>query len=478
SDGWDWVKVSNSLPEDTDIVDAAAFSHIGKMWLKAKTSVWNSYDGISWQLVTANGVGSGWKGFVLFGGRVWAWEKNLYFSDTGSVWTAQSLPSGVADVTAVGVHANRMWLLSGRNVYVSADGKTFSLVNSQVPFAARSLAALQSFKGRLWMIGGGYTNDIWSSADGSVWRPEHGMNSYAGTVGERGVLQVAEHGGTLFANLGSDIWRMNADLSWQYLGRTPSVAKGSVDLLGFDNRLWQSKITTFIDSNGLEQVATLVFSSVDGQFWTERAKMLGTYHFLLAKDGELQLRSADLAATYWTSPDGTNWSETAPYDVTETPPDLLASHITIGGSTLYALGKTAAGQVDTLLQSADGRTWTPLLVDQQFLPADYRVLTGMFWVANRLWLLGIRSGGESFSLSTETLTGWTMQRSPVSLPVVGSAMIDFNGQAWLLGGSSLQISPTAGVFFRTANVAPWRTEVQPGVSPVWRRGQPAYFRFE
>lgn len=87
-------------------------------------------------------------------------------------WTRRAWASSI-------VHQNAMYLLPGRGVtdiWSSTDGVNWRVVTNSAPWAPREVAAVASFQGRLWVIGGqagaSTFKDAWSSADGVSWRQE------------------------------------------------------------------------------------------------------------------------------------------------------------------------------------------------------------------------------------------------------------------------------------------------------------------
>jgi hypothetical protein len=81
------------------------------------------------------------------------------------------------------VHGNALYMLQGydvRDVWSSPDGVNWTAVTTAAPWAPRTEAAIASFQGRLWVLGGTVpgtygsrsTNEVWSSADGAAWRQE------------------------------------------------------------------------------------------------------------------------------------------------------------------------------------------------------------------------------------------------------------------------------------------------------------------
>ena len=60
-----------------------------------------------------------------------------------------------------------------KDVWSSADGKTWTNIVTAAPFSARQSFAMTAFNGQLWLVGGydgtQLLNDIWVSSDGIDW---------------------------------------------------------------------------------------------------------------------------------------------------------------------------------------------------------------------------------------------------------------------------------------------------------------------
>jgi len=120
--------------------------------------VWRSSDGNEWQLVTDN-----------------------------APWTHSDLPMSVT-------FNNRMWMMGGwyngrledrsasNQVWSSVDGAEWKLEAGHASWSPRCAAAIVTFHGRMWILGGttsyyygdstNLLNDVWSSEDGQNWTLE------------------------------------------------------------------------------------------------------------------------------------------------------------------------------------------------------------------------------------------------------------------------------------------------------------------
>jgi hypothetical protein len=88
------------------------------------------------------------------------------------------------------VFQDRLWLLGGwfnsfaeppRDVWSSADGKTWNLITREAPWKHSDLPMTVVFRDKIWLLGGWYNGrlpghsacaEVWSSASGSDWMLE------------------------------------------------------------------------------------------------------------------------------------------------------------------------------------------------------------------------------------------------------------------------------------------------------------------
>ena len=209
-----WVRVTEHAawaPRDS----CGEVVHDGRMWLLGgwfdsyslgPRDVWASADGVSWQEVTHE---AGWRHGDLptsltFKDRMWmmgGWyagrlpegsgSAEVWSSGDGAEWECVTLKASWSPrLGAAGVvHNDRIWLLGGgeqyffgndshlrNDVWSSADGATWTQATAQAPWAPRAFHGALSFKGKLWVFGGGNYlpeykgyNDVWCSEDGVQW---------------------------------------------------------------------------------------------------------------------------------------------------------------------------------------------------------------------------------------------------------------------------------------------------------------------
>ncbi len=153
------------------------------------------------------------------------------------------------------------------------------LVAPEVSFKGRAGHALASYKHRLWIFGGRYSNenasdtylsDVWSSADGVNWvleteeanfrrRARHQVMEFDGKLylfsGEQGL-----EGGGIFGAF--DVWISDNGVDWEELSVSASAQRGfGGNVVEFNNRLWNVTYEVF------NHDSVVVWSSADGAYW-------------------------------------------------------------------------------------------------------------------------------------------------------------------------------------------------------------------
>lgn len=146
------------------------------------------------------------------------------------------------------VHQNAMYMLQGVNatdIWSSTDGVNWRVVTNSAPWAPREQAAVASFQGRLWVMGGyvgaGIAQDAWSSADGVSWRQEaapwrYGRAGAAACVFNGRLYLIAGHEGVLTTDVWSTdgtSWRLDQQQAFPArFGASAAVLGGRMFVLG------------------------------------------------------------------------------------------------------------------------------------------------------------------------------------------------------------------------------------------------------
>lgn len=165
TDGRDWERLTNEAPWDhADLSASLVFKE--RMWLiggwadgrlpraRASNQVWSSTDGIVWQSSAAPWTARVGVAAVSFKGRLWIFggTERYYGDDPRSL---------------------------RNDVWSSADGRTWRLETKQAQWSPRAFHQVAVLNERIYLMGGGNyqpkafaRNDVWSSADGKIWRQE------------------------------------------------------------------------------------------------------------------------------------------------------------------------------------------------------------------------------------------------------------------------------------------------------------------
>lgn len=265
---------------------AGAVSFAGKMWLLGgwnpgqahrqffplicNNEVWSSPDGREWTLVKPNTF------------------KDRSF-DPAADWEGRHT-AGYA------VYRDRIWIIGGdcnqrhyqNDVWNSADGRTWTLVNREVPWAPRALHYTVVHDGKIWVIGGQtmpafgkadevFYRDLWTTSDGVEWQqitPDEPCWSPRGMIGGSAVHQgrIWILGGGTYdtpttpkRNFYNDVWSSADGVHWkQHLAEAPWHARQYHDVAVWDGRLWVMEGYHQQGGNRND-----VWHSADGETWSE-----------------------------------------------------------------------------------------------------------------------------------------------------------------------------------------------------------------
>lgn len=285
----DWVRVTEHAawaPRDS----CGEVVHGGRMWLLGgwfdsniigPRDVWASSDGLTWTEVTHE---AGWTHgdlptTITFQDRMWfmgGWyggrlpeggpSNEVWSSRDGAKWDRVAEHAGWSPrLGAAGiVHADRMWLLGGseqyffgdeshlrNDVWSSADGADWVQATAHAPWAPRAYHAALSFRGKMWVFGGGNYlptyigyNDVWSSDDGATWTQVTAHAPWPpriwfSAVVYRGCMWVLGGWSHEPNKNYNDVWYTADGVTWHEL-KTPSIwsERHEHSAYVFDDRLW------------------------------------------------------------------------------------------------------------------------------------------------------------------------------------------------------------------------------------------------
>lgn len=282
------------------------------------------------------------------------------------------------------VFRDQMWLLGGwfdsyeappRDVWSSADGKTWQLVEKEAPWKHSDLPMTVTFNDKMWLMGGWYngrlpghsaSSEVWSTDDGKSW------------------TQVTEKAG------------------W-----TPRIAAASVV---FHDKMWILGGTEnyyFGDESSLKND---VWSSPDGKTWTQTTADAGwaprAYHQAAVLNDKIYVfGGGNYVPTYesrndvWSSSDGITWeqeTEHAPWS-----PRLWFSATTYRDH-LWVIGGWSNGPARNwgdLWYSKNGKDWTEYKTDMTW---KERHEHSVYVFQDKLWVVA----GHAQPLSNEV---WSLE---------------------------------------------------------------------
>jgi len=277
------------------------------------------------------------------------------------------------------VYNNRLWIFGGwrnsfeappRDVWSSADGKSWVLVTKEAPWLHSDLPMSITFRNRMWMLGGWYngrlpghsaSNAVWSSTDGAKW-----------------------------------------DKVTSAAGWSPRIAAAVV---AFKGRMWILGGTENYYFGDARSLKNDVWSSADGRTWTQITARAGwaprAYHQAVVHQGKIWVFGGgnyvpEYAAfnDVWCSEDGANWTEvtrSAPW-----APRIWFSAAVYRGH-IWVLGgwsKIPETNWGDVWFSRDGREWTRLKSKVAWKERHEHSA----WVfRDRIWI----AGGHAKPLSNE-----------------------------------------------------------------------------
>lgn len=269
---------------------------------------------------------------------------------------------------------DKLWILGGwfdsysappRDVWNSADGKEWRLVEREAPWKHSDLPMTVVFRDKMWLMGGWYngrlpdhsaSNEVWRSSDGVDWR------------------------------------QATAAAGW-----TPRLGAGAVV---FKEKMWILGGTEdyyFGDESSLKND---VWCSSDGEEWTCATGKSGwsprAYHQAIVFEGKLwvlgggnYVPSHQAFNDVWCSEDGIHWTRVtaaAPWD-----PRIWFSSV-VYRNRMWVLGgwSKATGNLGDVWYSDDGTHWTELKCERVWKPRHEH---SAFVFQDKIWVAGGMSSG-------------------------------------------------------------------------------------
>jgi hypothetical protein len=286
--GQDWTRVAEApwTPRDSQ----GEVVHNGRLWILGgwfnsfeapPRDVWSSADGQRWEQVTATApwLHSDLPMTLSFRGRMWmmgGWyngrlpghsASNAVWSSTdGQQWKQATAAAGWSPRLAAAAveFAGRMWVLGGtenyyfgdakslkNDVWSSADGKVWRQETAAAPWAPRAYHQAVVLGERIYVMGGGnYVpeyqafHDVWSSADGKAWRLETDAapwhpRLWFGAAVYRGAMWVLGGWSKVPEQNWGDVWTSRDGRQWTEVKSAKMwKARHEHSVFVFDDKLW------------------------------------------------------------------------------------------------------------------------------------------------------------------------------------------------------------------------------------------------
>lgn len=130
---------------------------------------------------------------IVYDGKMWISNayhngnvlvRDLWNSADGATWTLVNDATPYDGYSEMVVYQGKMWAIKG-SVWTSTDGKTWTRVAEETPFGVRGYGEAVVWRDRIWQLGTGA--DVWSTADGVSWTREVEAAAY----GNRSAAAVA-----------------------------------------------------------------------------------------------------------------------------------------------------------------------------------------------------------------------------------------------------------------------------------------------
>ncbi|WP_254169596.1 LamG-like jellyroll fold domain-containing protein [Chryseosolibacter histidini] len=298
STDYQWEKVTEDAPWHPR--DGAGVTVLGnKAWLMGgwnpsiyptttSNELWSSPDGTNWQPAgVAPWEGRHVSGWVNFGNAIWLvggdanqqrYQTDVWKSTDGVNWTEviSETPWMPRASHMVTVFKGKLWMVGGQefnngvlkgdsvfnDVWNSSDGIQWNMVTANAPWEGRGFGGLVSFRGRLWLFGGGkynypreYYNDVWSTADGITWTkhvtPPWRARFFHQTVVYDNKVWIIGGYGDNSGNLG-DIWYTTDGMRWVQMENVPWSPRHAATAFIFNNNMYLTCGTTGNNPDSLE----------------------------------------------------------------------------------------------------------------------------------------------------------------------------------------------------------------------------------
>lgn len=142
---------------------------------------------------------------AIFDGKMWLSNayhhgnvlvRDLWNSADGKTWTCVSESTPYDGYSELAVYEDKLWAVKG-SVWNSADGLDWTQVSEATPFGVRGYGELVVHAGKMWQLASG--PEVWSTTDGKTWDEVTKSAPY----GNRNAAAVAVYKGKIWVMGGS-----------------------------------------------------------------------------------------------------------------------------------------------------------------------------------------------------------------------------------------------------------------------------------
>ena len=287
-------------------------------------------------------------------------------------------------VATVRLVKNGIFVLGGKasslqnDVWLSVDSGWWKEANAAWP--ARDAHQAVVYKGRLWVMGGfswqgGNKNDVWSSADGKSWSLLETTGTWSGRTRHRSVAykgRLYVTGGWDGGSLRKEVWSWApGEANWT-MTTPPWTARESHQVVVHNERLY---LLGGQASEGNDVRKNDVWSTTDGENWRFEGNAdwpIRSLHQAVSHQGRLYVmggwRTKDSGSRYndvWSSVDGKSWREekanNSDYWLRRTEFQAVSRDgllYVMGGTTANNESGSAENGSNDVWTSADGKIWS------------------------------------------------------------------------------------------------------------------------
>jgi hypothetical protein len=285
--------------------------------------------------------------------------------------------------------------------------RKWTKVADSADFSSRSNHQIVTFKNRLWIIGGTYSNgkpgkDIWSSDDAINWKLVSDSLKFEGgsAVVFRDKLWLINAGGKTNWNSPDGIhWqKVSSNLNWSEYGTCTAVFKNKIWLTGGADVINAYQANGELNPDRRIVWKNEIWSSLDGVEWkkenTDSCFSIRSHHSMAVYDDRLWIfcgQSGPNKNDIWNSTDGLNWKfiSNAPF---------RARHVcetVVFENKLWVIGGFGFDDsmfpilLDDVWNTSDGKNWKQVTPSSPFGP---RMEHKAFVFSNLIWVIGGQCG--------------------------------------------------------------------------------------